>query len=134
MARTKRTPLSTADAGAGRPLPSLIACLVLVVFALAGCGGKRESLADCLNAKGFLVQGDATVVRGTSAAGVSFTLTVYPSPAAARRAHARKPKGTAQVGAAVVDFSGNPPSSPSGRPAQLSENALALIRSCLARP
>jgi len=107
--------------------------LLFVVLALAGCGGKNPgSLADCLNGKGFLVQGNASVVRGSSAGGVSFTLTVYASSAAAKRAFASKnAKSKALIGSAVVDFTGNPPPPPGGPPAKLSKTALATIRSCL---
>lgn len=106
--------------------------LPVAVLVLAGCGGKHASLADCLNAKGFLVEGDSAVVRGTSAGGVSFTLTVYRTPAAAGRAFAALgPKATALIGRAVVDFSSNPPPYPGGPPAKLSKPALATIRTCL---
>lgn len=50
----------------------------MVVFALAGCGGKPASpvvrLADCLNGKSFLVQPATGRVVGTSPDGVAFTV------------------------------------------------------------
>ena len=49
------------------------------MLALAGCGGKAkaplERIADCLNGKGFLVQGATGRVVGTSPAGVAFSVT-----------------------------------------------------------
>jgi len=113
----------------------LRAALLAAVLVLAGCGARHASLADCLNAKGFLVEGNATVVRGSSAGGVSFTLTVYATTAAASHALAAKPGASAaRVGSAVVDFSGNPPARPGGPPAKLSKRALTAIHSCLDRP
>ncbi len=107
-----------------------------LVLAVTGCGGSNGvSLEGCLNGKGFLVQGNQRVVRGSSTGGVSFTLTVYASPAEGKRAFAGKhAKSTALIGSAVVDFTGNPPPYPGGPPAKLSKHALATIRSCLTQP
>jgi hypothetical protein len=101
--------------------------------ALAGCGGTgRPPLETCLSGEDFLVQQTGQVVEGSSAGGVNFTLTVYASPAAARRALAgKKTKSAAVIGSAVVDFSGNPPPYPGGASAKLAKSALATIRSCL---
>ena len=48
------------------------------MLALAGCGGKAkapaERIADCLDGKGFLVQGATGRVVGTSPAGVAFSV------------------------------------------------------------
>jgi hypothetical protein len=108
---------------------------VLVALALAGCGGHAPTLADCLNAKGFLVEERSGVVRGSSPAGVNFTVTVYAHPGAARRAFRALPRGSgALLGDAVVDFAGNPPSSPGHGPARLSRGAVAAISHCLAHP
>ena len=102
---------------------------------LAGCGGGHATVAGCLDAKGFLVQGSGSVVRGTSTGGVSFTLRVYATPAAARHALAATDAASVdRIGDAVVDFSGNPPASPGAAPGRLSKRALATIRSCLERP
>jgi hypothetical protein len=53
---------------------------LLLVLALAGCGGKAKSpavrIADCLNGKGFLVQPATGQIVGTSPRGVAFTVTV----------------------------------------------------------
>jgi hypothetical protein len=110
--------------------PALL--LLLVALLLAGCGSHRPSVADCLNDKGFLVQGTGPVVRGSSPGGVNFTLTVYGGAAGARRAFARtSAKSAALLGDAVVDFAGNPPTPAGGPPARLSQHALQLIRTCL---
>jgi len=106
--------------------------LLLVLLALAGCGGRRSTVAGCLNAKGFLVEEDANVVRGSSPGGVNFTLTLFPRASTARRALAAERAGSADlIGEAVVDFGGNPPSSPGGVPGKLSRSALATIAHCL---
>jgi hypothetical protein len=107
-------------------LGALAACI-----ALAGCGGSRPTVAGCLSAKGFLVQG-VTTIRGTSAAGVTFTLRIYATRVAAVRAFTRRDGvGVFLIGAAVIDDSGNPPASPGAAPGKLSKHALAEIRSCL---
>jgi hypothetical protein len=109
--------------------------LLFLPLALAGCAGHRATVADCLNAEGFLVQERGDVVRGSSPRGVNFTLTVYLRPGAARHAFAARSSATSAVlGDAVIDFAGNPPASPGGVPGTLSKNALATIRRCLARP
>ena len=124
MLRPPRTPLSIVAA---------VGATLSLTLVVAGCGGgSKVSLEGCLNGKGFLVQGDERVVRGSSEGGVNFTLTVYSDPAAAKRAIAgRSPKGTALIGNAVADFTGNPPPHPGGAPGKLSKAALATIRSCL---
>jgi len=108
---------------------------LLASLALGGCGGSGASVADCLNAKSFLVEESANVIRGSSAHGVNFTLRVYAQAAAARRAfgEAHRPS-SALLGDAVVDFSGNPPGSPGGAPRTLSRGDLATIRACLSHP
>jgi hypothetical protein len=109
--------------------------LLVAAVALTGCGSQRPTVADCLNAQGFLVREHGNVVRGSSPRGVNFTLTVYPRAAAARQAYAHASPGTSVlVGDAVVDFAGNPAASPGGVPGRLSKGALARIRRCLARP
>jgi hypothetical protein len=110
------------------------AALLLVLFAISGCGGKQPTVAGCLAAKGFLVQG-TDVVQGTSGAGVSFTLTIYATTSAAKRAFAAGGEASAAlIGRAVVDFSGNPPASPGAAPGRLSKSALATIGDCLRHP
>jgi hypothetical protein len=104
-------------------------------IALAGCGGHSPTVGDCLNANGFLVRQRAGVVRGSSARGVNFTLTLYRHPSSARRAfEGLHTSSAALVGDAVVDFAGNPASRPGGLPGRLSRSALATIRRCLAHP
>jgi hypothetical protein len=110
------------------------AALLLAPLALAGCGGRPPTIAGCLNARGFLVQEQASVIRGSSPRGVSFTLTLYPTARAARRADAQAGAANARLfGDAVVDFAGNPPGSPGGAPGKLSRAALTAIRRCLLR-
>jgi len=88
---------------------------------LAGCGGSHQvTLSGCLNDAGFLV---------TSSGGVAFTLTVYGSPRAAKRAAASlEPRTTAVLGAGVVDFHGNPDPG-----ARISAGERRSIRECLAK-
>lgn len=107
-----------------------VAVLVCAAGLLAGCGGgKPATLADCLNDAGFLVTGSGAVVEGTTPAGVAFTLRSYRGDGAARRAAARlRPRTTAVVAAAVVDFAGNP-----GPDATVTRDDLATIRGCLQR-
>jgi hypothetical protein len=104
--------------------------IAVLVLALAACGGSSHpTVADCLNDAGFLVSGSGTEVRGTSPGGVGFTLRLYATPAAARRATERlEPATTARIGTAVVDWHGNP--SPS---AGLSGGELGSISRCVSR-
>jgi len=109
--------------------------LLLLPLALAGCAGHRATVADCLNARGFLVREKGDVVRGSSPRGVTFTLTVYLHPRGARDAFAAGSAATSVLlGDAVIDFAGNPPARPGGVPGKLARSALATIRGCLARP
>jgi hypothetical protein len=113
------------------------------VAVLAGCGSRSPSAAtggsvgisvgDCLNdQEHFLVQRRRTVLDGQSPAGVSFTLTLYPTNAAAAAAFAKKsPRTTSLVENGVVDFKGNPPISPGGPPAKLSTSELDAIKRCI---
>lgn len=111
-----------------RPMRVLI--VVLVAGFLAACGGKSPvTVSGCLNDAGFLVTSSGTKVEGTTPAGVAFTLTVYPSAAAATRAASRlDPRTTAVVEAGVVDSRGNP-----GTAARVSAADLAAIRTCLGK-
>ncbi|HST16364.1 MAG TPA: hypothetical protein VLK36_01765 [Gaiellaceae bacterium] len=104
--------------------------LAVLVLALAACGGtSHTTVADCLNDAGFLVSGSGTVVRGTSPAGVGFTLRLYATPAAAKQAAERlEPATTVRLGSAVVDWRGNP--SPSAR---LSGVELGSVSRCAGR-
>jgi hypothetical protein len=75
------------------------------VLLLAACGSAKspaQRLADCLNARSFLVQASGARVEGSSPGGVNFT-----------------------VSAGLVDDSGNP----GGR--RLSRVDRASIRACL---
>jgi len=105
---------------------------LLVALAVGGCGGHRATVADCLNAQGFLVRESGEVVRGSSPRGVNFTLTLYPGATAARRAFQTASMSTSVlVDDAVIDFAGNPPATPGGVPGRLSKGALASIRGCV---
>ena len=85
------------------------------------------TVGGCLNDAGFLVTSSGTKVEGTTPSGVAFTLTVYPSAAAAMRAASRlDPRTTAVAGAGVVDSHGNP-----NPGASVSAADLATMRECL---
>jgi hypothetical protein len=76
------------------------------VLALSACGSAKSParrLADCLNARSFLVQASGTRVEGSSPGGVNFTVSV----------------------AGRIDDSGNP----GGR--RLARVDLRSIRACL---
>ena len=117
----------------------------------AGCGGGRApstganhgepngggvngiSVGNCLNEdENFLVQPSRHRLDGQSPGGVNFTLTLYPTPAAARAAAAKKnPKTTAVVENGVVDFKGNPAPVPGAPAPRISRGELASIRRCI---
>jgi len=130
--------------------------LVLAVFAavLAGCGGSSGgssggsnssgvfnggggvngiSVGNCLNGdENFLVQPSEKVVDGQSPAGVSFTLTLYKSAAAAKVVYAKKsPKTTSLVENGVIDFKGNPTPYAGAPPAKISKSELNAIKRCI---
>jgi hypothetical protein len=126
--------------------------LVLAAFAviLAGCGGGGSksggsttgastgggtngiAIGNCLNDANFLVQPETTAVNGQSPAGVSFTLTLYKTPAAAKAVAAKKDaKTTALVDNGVVDFHGNVSPYKGAPPAKISKVELAAIKSCI---
>jgi hypothetical protein len=128
---------------------------ILILFAvaalLAGCGGGGGSssnsatgtidssklngvtVGDCLNQEeDFLVQPSQTVLDGMSPAGVNFTLTLYPTAAAAKTAGSKKnPKTTAIVEDGVIDFHGNPSPYAGAPPAKISPVELAAIKRCI---
>jgi hypothetical protein len=120
--------------------------LVLAALAvLAGCGGSSPgaasagravdgiTVAGCLNDREhFLVQSSQSALEGQSPAGVSFTLTLYKTNAAAAAAFAGKsPKTAARVENGVLDVQGNPPLSPGGPPARLSKSELDAVKRCI---
>ena len=76
---------------------------MLVVAACGSAKSPAERLADCLNARSFLVQASGARVEGSSPGGVNFTVTV----------------------AGRIDDSGNP----GGR--RLSRGDRRSIRACL---
>jgi hypothetical protein len=127
----------------------LVVLAVLVVI-LSGCGGGGGSsssgssgssgavatdgikVGNCLNDQDFLVQPETKIVNGQSPAGVSFTLTLYASPDAAKAAGAKKnAKTTAVVENGVVDFHGNVSPYQGAPPAKISKVELAAIKSCI---
>jgi hypothetical protein len=125
--------------------------LLAVTAVLAGCGGGGGSssnsatgtidssklngvtVGDCLNQdENFLVQPSQTVLDGMSPAGVNFTLTLYPTAAAAKAAGAKKnPKTTAIIEDGVIDFHGNPSPYAGAPPAKISPVELAAIKRCI---
>ena len=139
-------------------LPLLVLATLAVVLAGCGGGGKSSSgggggstttsggggggsssgrsgidIGNCLNENyDFLVQPSDTEVDGMSPAGVSFSMKLYPSTAAAKTAYSKKPpKTTATVDNAVVDFHGNPSPYQGAPPAKISKTELANIKSCI---
>jgi hypothetical protein len=133
--------------------PSILVLAALVVV-LAGCGGGGSksssggnpnsggsggggvngiSVGDCLNNdENFLVQPSQTKLDGQSPAGVSFTLTFYPTRAAAQAVFAKGSKKTsALVESGVVDFRGNPSPYEGAPPAKISPVELAAIKRCI---
>jgi hypothetical protein len=129
-------------------VPILVLAALIVV--LAGCGGGGSSsggtttaagsgtvdgvtVGNCLNEdENFLVQPTGNSVDGQSPAGIGFTLTFYPTPAAAKAAI---PKGAEKTSAVVengvVDFHGNPTPYEGAPPAKISPAELAAIKRCI---
>jgi Na+-translocating ferredoxin:NAD+ oxidoreductase RnfG subunit len=105
-----------------------VIALACAVALIAGCGGKNKlTVAGCLNDDGFLVTQSGAKVEGTSPAGVAFTLTVYASAQAAKRAAAGLDRHTtAVVSTGVVDYRGNP-----GLGARITAAERTTIRGCL---
>jgi hypothetical protein len=130
-----------------RIAPLLVLAALAVI--LAGCGGGSKSssgtsgggtgngtngiaIGNCLNDANFLVQPETGLVDGQSPAGVSFTLKLYATPAAAKAAAAKKdPKTSALVANGVVDFHGNVSPYKGAPPAKISKVELAAIKSCI---
>jgi hypothetical protein len=128
--------------------------LVAALVALAGCGGggggssssgggepnggggvNGITVGNCLNEdENFLVQPQTDKVDGQSPGGVTFTLTLYPSQAAAKAVFDKKnPKTTSLVENGVVDFKGNPSIYAGAPPAKISKVELAAINRCIAK-
>jgi hypothetical protein len=138
-------------------IQKLLAPIVLLaaLVALAGCGGGGGSssggsssgepnggggingitVGNCLNEdENFLVQPQTGLVDGQSPGGVTFTLTLYPSQAAAKAVYDKKnPKTTSLVENGVVDFKGNPSIYAGAPPAKISKVELAAINRCIAK-
>jgi hypothetical protein len=131
-----------------RIAPLLVLAALAVI--LAGCGGGSKSssgtsgggstgggtngiaIGNCLNDANFLVQPETSLVDGQSPAGVSFTLKLYPTQAAAKAAAAKKdPKTSALVDNGVVDFHGNVSPYKGAPPAKISKVELAAIKTCI---
>jgi hypothetical protein len=132
---------------------TLFVVLLVAVAVLAGCGGGSKSssgggggggggggthpsgidVGNCLNDdENFLVQPEENSVNGESPGGVNFTLTFYPSNAAAAAAAKKKnAKFTALVEDAVIDFRGNPSPYAGAPPAKISKTELNAIKRCI---
>jgi hypothetical protein len=128
--------------------------LLAAIAVLAGCGGggsksgsgggggggggggthpSGTDVGNCLNNdENFLVQPEENSVDGESPGGVNFTLTFYPSKAAAAAAAKKKnAKFTALVEDAVIDFRGNPSPYTGAPPAKISQTELNAIKRCI---
>ncbi len=129
-----------------------LALTLVSVALLAGCGGgggtsagsangaipnggggvNGVSVGNCLNDENFIVQPSQTTLDGSSPAGVSFTLTFFKDPAAAKKVAAkRNPKTTAVAENGVIDFRGNPSAFAGAPPAKISQAELKVIKSCI---
>jgi hypothetical protein len=99
----------------------------------AGCGSgavTATSIANCLNAKSFLVRPKGTTVEGASPSGITFTLTLYTTVAAARAAGASLSARTTFVsGRAVIDYKGN--AVVGGNRPQFADSDTAVITKCV---
>ena len=116
-----------------RPALRLVV-LVSVAALTAGCGSSGRvtatSVANCLNAKGFLVRPKGVTVEGASPSGITFTLTLYKTAAAAQAAGASlNARTTLATGPAVVDFKGNAPVG--GDQPKLAKADKAVIAKCV---
>lgn len=135
--------------------PVLVLAALAVILAGCGGGGSKSSsgggsssggsgagkatkasgveIGNCLNGNyDFLVQPSEGTVDGMSPAGVSFSLILYPTNAAAQAAYKKKPvKTTAIVDNAVIDFHGNPTPYAGAPPAKISKSELSDIKSCI---
>jgi len=91
------------------------------------------TVGNCLNdQENFLVQPSQTTLDGQSPAGVSFTLTLYKTDAAAKAAFEKKnPKTTALVENGVIDFRGNPSIFAGAPPAKISKSEQNAIKRCI---
>jgi hypothetical protein len=132
-------------------LSSPIIVLAALAVILAGCGGGGSGsssssstsassgaidgvkVGNCLNENDdFLVQPSTDILTGQSPAGVSFSLKIYPTAAAAKAALAKKnPKTSAIVETAVIDFTGNPSPYKGAPPAKISKIELNDIKACI---
>jgi hypothetical protein len=116
-----------------RPALRLVV-LASVVALAAGCGSSggvtATSVANCLNAKSFLVRPKGVTVEGASPSGITFTLTLYKTPGAARAAEASlNPRTTLASGSAIVDFKGNAPVG--GHAPKLAKADAAVVAKCV---
>jgi hypothetical protein len=116
-----------------RPVITLVVLASLAALT-AACGSSgaltATSVANCLNAKSFLVRPKGGTVEGASPNGITFTLTLYKTAAIARAAAGSLSTQTALVtGPAVVDFKGNAPVG--GRSPKLTKADTTVIAKCL---
>jgi len=99
----------------------------------SGGGVNGVAIGNCLNDQAdFLVQPSESSVEGESPAGVSFTLTLYKTAAAAQAAAKKKnPKTTSVVDNGVIDFQGNLSPYAGAPPAKISQKELHDIKTCI---
>jgi hypothetical protein len=99
----------------------------------SGSGLNGVAIGNCLNDQAdFLVQPSESSVEGQSPAGVSFTLILYKTAAAAQAAAKKKnPKTTSVVDNGVIDFQGNLSPYAGAPPAKISQKELGDIKSCI---
>jgi hypothetical protein len=112
----------------------MLVVLAALATLTAGCGSSggatATSVANCLNAKSFLVRPADVTVEGASPGGITFTLTLYKTSGAARAIGASLNSQTTFVtGSAVVDFKGN--AAAGGHPPKLAKADGAAITKCV---
>jgi len=119
----------------------------LVTLLSAGCGGETKVVtttaapvrtasaadaADCLNSDQFLVEVSGADITGNAPDGVAFVIRFYHSRTEASAAAARlNPKYARAMGAAVIDYHGNPPARPGGPPMVLIRDDFKTLQHCL---
>jgi hypothetical protein len=115
--------------------PALTLVVVASIAALtAGCSSSgavtAASVANCLNAKSFLVRPKGVTVEGASPGGITFTLTLYKTAGVAQAAGASLHTQTTLVtGLAVINFKGNAPVG--GHPPKFANADATVIANCV---
>jgi uncharacterized protein (UPF0333 family) len=135
-----------------RPVKLSALLLLLAILILAGCGGgtkpsvtntaikavatsrSPDTVATCLNGRGFLVDVSPHRISGSSPGGVNFAVTFFANAQAADVARVRHHyvkriiSTTTNVG---IDDTGNPPAHPGGKPMTLPAVDLHTIVVCI---